>query len=78
MANAEAASALILSHGSQAHLPNNPLVLDADATSSFHPQGVNFLMGDGSVQSINSNIDGILYEALLPRAGGEAIGGNGY
>ena len=32
------ASALVLSHGSRDHLPNNPLVFDADATASFHVQ----------------------------------------
>src|SRR5262249_42868092 len=50
-ANAEGAPALVLAHGSRDHLPNNPLVFDADATSSFHIMGVNFLFGDGSVQS---------------------------
>jgi prepilin-type processing-associated H-X9-DG protein len=74
LANAEAASALVMSHGSRDHLPNNPLVFDADATASFHSQGVNFLMGDGSVHSINNTINGLVYEALLTRAGGEVIG----
>jgi prepilin-type processing-associated H-X9-DG protein len=74
LAYAEAASALILAHGSRDHLPNNPLVFDADATSSFHTQGVNFLLGDGSVRSVNSSIDGLVYEALLTRAGGEVVG----
>jgi len=73
MANAEAAPALVLSHGSQNHLPNNPLVFDADATSSHHIAGVNFLFGDGSVHSINSHIDGLVYEALLTRSGAETI-----
>jgi prepilin-type N-terminal cleavage/methylation domain-containing protein/prepilin-type processing-associated H-X9-DG protein len=73
LANAEAAAALTLAHGSQDHLPNNPLVFDADATASFHSHGVNFLFGDGSVRFITSSIDGIVYEALLTRAGGEAI-----
>jgi prepilin-type N-terminal cleavage/methylation domain-containing protein/prepilin-type processing-associated H-X9-DG protein len=74
LANAEAASALVLSHGSRDHLPNNPLVFDADATASFHDQGVNFLLGDGSVRNINNSINGLVYEALLTRAGGEVIG----
>ncbi len=74
LANAELASALVLSHGSQDHLPNNPLVFDADATSSFHIQGVNFLFGDGSVQSINNSINGMTYEALLTRANGDVPG----
>jgi prepilin-type processing-associated H-X9-DG protein len=78
LANAEAASALILAHGSRDHLPNNPLVFDADATASFHINGVNFLFGDGSVRSINNSISGAVYEALLTRAGNEAIGGNDF
>jgi prepilin-type N-terminal cleavage/methylation domain-containing protein/prepilin-type processing-associated H-X9-DG protein len=78
LANAEGAPALVLSHGSRDHLPNNPLVFDADATSSFHIQGVNFLFGDGSVRMINNQIDGLVYEALLTRAGGEAISGSAY
>jgi prepilin-type N-terminal cleavage/methylation domain-containing protein/prepilin-type processing-associated H-X9-DG protein len=73
LANAELASALVLAHGSRDHLPNNPLVFDADATSSYHVSGVNFLFGDGSVQSINNSISGLVYEALLTRDGGEAI-----
>jgi prepilin-type N-terminal cleavage/methylation domain-containing protein/prepilin-type processing-associated H-X9-DG protein len=71
LANAEAASALVLAHGSRDHIPNNPLVFDADATASFHISGVNFLFGDGSVQSISNTISGAVYEALLTRAGGE-------
>jgi prepilin-type N-terminal cleavage/methylation domain-containing protein/prepilin-type processing-associated H-X9-DG protein len=73
LANAEGAPALVLAHGSREHLPNNPLVFDADATSSYHVAGVNFLFGDGSVQSISNTIDGTVYEALLTRAGGEAV-----
>jgi prepilin-type N-terminal cleavage/methylation domain-containing protein/prepilin-type processing-associated H-X9-DG protein len=78
IANAEGAPALVLAHGSRDHLPNNPLVFDADATASFHVQGVNFLFGDGSVRAISNNIDGLIYEALLTRAGGEPINGSGY
>jgi hypothetical protein len=37
---------------------------------------VNFLFGDGSVHPISSGINGILYEALLTRAGGEVVSGN--
>jgi prepilin-type N-terminal cleavage/methylation domain-containing protein/prepilin-type processing-associated H-X9-DG protein len=78
LANAEAASALVLSHGSRDHLPNNPLVFDADATASFHVSGVNFLFGDGSVHSISNSISGTVYEALLTRAGGEPVSGDDY
>ncbi|MFL5341027.1 MAG: DUF1559 domain-containing protein [Gemmataceae bacterium] len=77
-ANAEAAAALVLAHGSRDHLPNNPLVFDADATSSFHPQGVNFLFGDGSVRMIGNTINGLTYEALLTRRGYEVINGGDY
>jgi prepilin-type N-terminal cleavage/methylation domain-containing protein/prepilin-type processing-associated H-X9-DG protein len=72
LANAEGAPALVLAHGSRYHIPNDTIVFDADATASFHMGGVNFLFGDGSVQSISTTINGLVYEALLTRAGGEA------
>jgi prepilin-type N-terminal cleavage/methylation domain-containing protein len=78
LANAEAAAALVLAHGSKDHLPNNPLVFDADATASFHVAGVNFLFGDGSVHVISNTVNGQVYEALLTRAGGEPVGGDDY
>jgi prepilin-type N-terminal cleavage/methylation domain-containing protein/prepilin-type processing-associated H-X9-DG protein len=78
LANAEAAAALVLSHGSRSHIPNDQLVFDADATSSYHIAGVNFLFGDGSVHTISNNIGGSVYEALLTRAGNEIIGGDAY
>ncbi len=76
LANAEGDSALVLAHGSTTHLPNNPLVFDADATSSFHTSGVNFLFGDGSVHIINNTIDPLTYQALCTRNGGEVINGS--
>ena len=76
LGNAEGDSVLVLAHGSTTHLPNNPLVFDADATSSFHISGVNFLFGDGSVQSINSGINPNVYQALCTRNGGEANAAN--
>jgi prepilin-type N-terminal cleavage/methylation domain-containing protein/prepilin-type processing-associated H-X9-DG protein len=78
LANAEADAALVLSHGSRSHIPNDQLVFDADAVSSYHPSGVNFLFGDGSVHSISNSIDGAVYEGLLTRAGGEAVTGDDY
>jgi prepilin-type N-terminal cleavage/methylation domain-containing protein/prepilin-type processing-associated H-X9-DG protein len=78
LANAEAAPALVLSHGSRSHIPNDNLVFDADATASFHTGGVNFLFGDGSVHSISNAINGIIYEGLLTRAGGEPVSGDDY
>ena len=70
-------AALVLGHAGP-HLPNNPLVTDADAFSSGHSQGVNFLFGDGSVQSINSSIATNVYDALATRAGKESINENDY
>jgi prepilin-type N-terminal cleavage/methylation domain-containing protein/prepilin-type processing-associated H-X9-DG protein len=70
---AELAPALVMGHAGP-HLPNNPLVTDADACSSFHTQGVNFLFGDGSVHSINSSISTTTYDALASRAGGDLPG----
>jgi prepilin-type N-terminal cleavage/methylation domain-containing protein len=78
LANAEGAPALVLSHGSRDHIPNNALVFDADATASFHVAGVNFLFGDGSVHVISNSIDGSVYEGLLTRAGGEPVSGGDY
>ncbi|OWK38072.1 hypothetical protein FRUB_07192 [Fimbriiglobus ruber] len=72
--NAEYAQTLVLSHGSRTHLPNDPLLWDADVFYSKHIGGVNFLLGDGSVRSISSSIDGITYENLLSRADGNVVG----
>jgi len=44
------ASALVLGHCGP-HLPNDSIVTDADAMSSGHTNGVQFLFGDGSVTS---------------------------
>ena len=68
--------ALVLSHGSKDHIPNNALVFDADATASNHMFGVNFLFGDGSVRPIRNTINGALYEALLTRAGNDSTAGD--
>jgi prepilin-type N-terminal cleavage/methylation domain-containing protein/prepilin-type processing-associated H-X9-DG protein len=76
LANAEGAPALVLSHGSRDHIPNDSLVFDADATASYHTGGVNFLLGDGSVRFISNAINGAVYEALLTRAGGEPVSGD--
>jgi prepilin-type N-terminal cleavage/methylation domain-containing protein/prepilin-type processing-associated H-X9-DG protein len=78
LANAEGAPAMVLAHGSRYHLPDNPLVFDADATSSFHTHGVNFLFGDGSVRPINDSINGLAYEALLTRAADDVVSGADY
>ena len=76
-AASEAAAALVLSHAGP-HVPNNPEVTDADATASYHPIGVNFLFGDGSVHVINNTIDVPIYDALATRQGREAASGGDY
>jgi hypothetical protein len=38
---------------------------------SLHPQGCNFMMGDGSTHFFSESIDYRLYNALGTRAGGE-------
>lgn len=43
---------------------------------SFHPSGVNALLGDGSVHFIKGTIDGTLWRGIGTVAGGEVLGGN--
>jgi prepilin-type processing-associated H-X9-DG protein len=45
----------------------------AITSRSYHPGGVNILLGDGSVRFIKSTIDGTLWRALGTVAGGEVI-----
>jgi prepilin-type N-terminal cleavage/methylation domain-containing protein len=71
------ASAFVLGHCGP-HLPNDTIVTDADAMSSGHTAGVQFLMGDGSVRPIQNSIGQVVYDALATRAGGEAINGADY
>ena len=72
-AASESAAALVLGHCGP-HMPNNPMVTDADALSSAHPQGVNMLLGDGSVRNVSSNMSLQIYDALATRQRGEVIG----
>jgi prepilin-type N-terminal cleavage/methylation domain-containing protein len=73
----EGAAALVLSHAGP-HMPNNPDVTDADATSSFHVSGVNFVFGDGSVHIINSDINMRVYDALATRASKDVVTGTDF
>jgi len=72
-ANFEDSAALVLAHCGP-HLPNDPFVTDADATSSFHTGGVHFLFGDGSIHFIGSSISQQVYDALATRATGDLVG----
>jgi prepilin-type N-terminal cleavage/methylation domain-containing protein len=71
------ASALVLGHCGP-HLPNDSIVTDADAMSSGHLGGVQFLFGDGSVHMISNTISQDAYDALATRAGGEVVEGSNY
>jgi len=54
------------------HAPNDPHH-HFDDFASYHPGGVHFLLGDGSVPRINNQIDIGVYQALCTRSGGEAV-----
>ncbi len=54
-------------------VPNNSLDHVEDSNSA-HPQGVHFMFADGSVQTINNDIDPTVWVALGTRAGGESNG----
>ena len=69
------ASALVLGHCGP-HLPNDSIVTDADAMSSGHIGGVQFVFGDGSVRMIYNTIPQPVYDALATRAGGEVVDGS--
>jgi prepilin-type N-terminal cleavage/methylation domain-containing protein/prepilin-type processing-associated H-X9-DG protein len=71
------ASTLVLGHCGP-HLPNDKIVTDADAMSSGHVGGVNFLFGDGSVHVIGNTVSQAIYDALATRAGGEPVSGGDY
>jgi prepilin-type N-terminal cleavage/methylation domain-containing protein/prepilin-type processing-associated H-X9-DG protein len=73
----EAAPLLILGHTGDdsdvpPHTPNSP-VAHVDDFWSFHTQGANFLMVDGSVRTINNSINPVTWWALGTRAGGEPV-----
>jgi hypothetical protein len=41
--------------------------------SSFHPSGAHHLLADGSATFLNQNMDVLIYDALVSKAGREAI-----
>jgi prepilin-type N-terminal cleavage/methylation domain-containing protein/prepilin-type processing-associated H-X9-DG protein len=45
---------------------------------SYHPGGVNILLGDGSVRFVKNSIDGFIWRALGTVAGGEVISADAY
>ncbi len=50
----------------------------AITSRSYHPGGVNALMGDGSVRFVKSSINGITWRALGTVGGGEISAGDSY
>jgi prepilin-type processing-associated H-X9-DG protein len=73
----EGAPLLILGHtGDESDVPPhtpNSVVAHVDDFWSFHSQGANFLMVDGSVRTINDSINPVTWWALGTRAGGEPV-----
>jgi prepilin-type N-terminal cleavage/methylation domain-containing protein/prepilin-type processing-associated H-X9-DG protein len=57
---------------SEGRVPNNTLDHVEDANSN-HPQGVNFLFGDGSVRSIQNTISPAVWVGITTRSGGEVV-----
>ena len=45
---------------------------------SYHPGGVNILLGDGSVRFIKDSVSGVAWRALSTIAGGEVISSDSY
>ncbi len=50
----------------------------AITSRSYHPGGVNVLVGDGTVRFIKSSIDGMMWRALGTIAGGEVVRSDSY
>ena len=50
----------------------------AVTSRSYHPGGVNILLGDGGVRFIKSTVDGMIWRAIGTVAGGEVISADAY
>jgi prepilin-type N-terminal cleavage/methylation domain-containing protein/prepilin-type processing-associated H-X9-DG protein len=50
----------------------------AATARSFHPGGVNALLGDGSVRFVKSSVDGYTWRALGTVSGAEVVGADAY
>lgn len=73
--NADFGEAFIFAHCNANHLPNADFpIYDPDVFYSLHFGGSQFLMGDGSVRFISTNVDGYTYQHLATIAGGETQG----
>lgn len=59
--------------GTADHTPNHP-ANHPDDFSSHHVGGAHFLLGDGAVRFISTNISDVVFKGLATRAGSEVIG----
>lgn len=59
--------------GTADHTPNHP-ANHIDDFSSHHVGGAHFLMGDGAVRFVSTNISDVVFKGLATRAGGEVVG----
>ncbi|WP_029247387.1 DUF1559 domain-containing protein [Schlesneria paludicola] len=71
VANGDDAIVRIL--GTCDHTPNSP-ANHIDDFSSYHVGGANFVMGDGAVRFVSTNIDLGVYQHLATRAAGDLVG----
>ncbi|HEX4588935.1 MAG TPA: H-X9-DG-CTERM domain-containing protein, partial [Gemmataceae bacterium] len=70
--NADFDECFVLAHCNATHLPNADFpIFDPDTFYSMHPNGANFLFGDGSVHFLGSGISPTTYQYLATIAGGE-------
>ncbi|MES2791317.1 MAG: DUF1559 domain-containing protein [Planctomycetota bacterium] len=59
--------------GTADHTPNHPSN-HIDDFSSHHVGGAHFVMGDGAVRFVSTNISEVVFSGLATRAGGEVVG----
>jgi prepilin-type N-terminal cleavage/methylation domain-containing protein len=59
-------------------ISKNQPIYGAITARSYHPAGVNALLGDGSVRFLKSTVDGATYRALGTIAGAEVISSDQY
>ncbi|HEV3340843.1 MAG TPA: DUF1559 domain-containing protein [Pirellulales bacterium] len=77
--NADFGEAFVVSHGNYTHLPNADIpIFDPDVFYSFHPNGCNFILCDGSGRFISYGVDGYVYQALCTIGAGDSVQGTSY
>lgn len=58
--------------GAACHAPNDPAG-HFDDFRSYHPQGINVTLGDGSIHFVAQSIDEVVFRQLATRAGAEVV-----